>query len=237
MTVIKGHQKKLSARPRSGGRTAVNVALITETFDASQPLADARREKFCQFVTGGIKNGAPMSGTKAAVAAGYSEAGAGRQSVRLLNSGDIAARVTWLKTQAADKSILTRREALKMLTAQARRMVKADGTPASIVDFVEMKGGEAKVQDFGPDTPGAGAVTEVETRVAIEVGEAGPTPMKVTKVKTGSVVEVIQALAKLEGWNAAEKVKLEGDGKAAPIVRVEFVEATKADVQKVKGND
>lgn len=237
MKANKSQRTKNAARVRSSGRTALNVALVTETFDASQPLADPRRERFAQLVTGGIENGAAMSGTKAAIAAGYSKAGARKQAVRLLNAGDIAARVTWLKTQAADKSILTRREALKMLTAQVRRMVKGDGTPASIVDFVAMKDGEAKVQDFGPDTPGAGAVNEIETRVAIETGEAGPQPVKVTKVKTGSVVEVIQALAKLEGWNAAEKVKLEGDGKAAPIVRVEFVEATKADVQKVKGND
>lgn len=235
MTAASNKNTSSRARTKATGRKRFEGKRLPEGFDPAKPLRDPRREKFCQYMTKPVGK-KQRTQTASAVDAGYSKRSAAGTAVMLLNCPDVAARVEWLQTQSASAAVMSRTEALEILTAGARRMLKANNIPAAIADFVTMKNGEAEVQDFTGETPGAGAICEVETRVAIEVGDAGPQAVRVTKVKTASPVEYIDGLARLQGWNAAAKLELNSTGKA-PVIRVEFVEATKADAQKAKAAD
>lgn len=218
-----------------GGRKAKPIG------DPSQPLKDSRHEAFCQFQVLVSMDGSVLPATHAAVAAGYAPKSARSRATKLLTRPEIAARIEWLKGQAATAAVLTREAALRILTDLVHCHLHDDGRPVRLIDFADMKHNVVNM-DVVPDTPGARAVLEMETKTVVLPGE-DPKDVHTTKIKLGDPVTYIAEIAKLQGWYPGRRFEgtlTPGGGpgsKGGPVYRLEFVEANSEDVQQLKTPD
>lgn len=143
--------------------------------DPAKPLANRRREAFCQALV----SVPPPSQTKAYVMAGYSVKAAAQAAEKLLTFPHVLARVAWLREELYKRHGMTRAEMVAILAKQAR---------ASLGDYLDDAGRVdlAKVVAAG----GASVVD-----LTVTEGEHGAT----VKIKIASQREAIETMAKLMG--------------------------------------
>ena len=192
----------------------------------SQPLKNTRWEKFVQILVKGSEIG------PAYTAAGYSSKGKSANTAggRLLDNVDIQDRLNFLKEQAADECILTRREALRILSDRAR---------GSLSDFLDVTpGGEVRFRTDGDGTVDPAKVRclkKLKSRFEPTV-DAGGEPGLATIVETEvwDALAAIQEIAKLEGWYPNPKLDLENA--AGQVVQLVFADATQEDIDQLKAD-
>jgi len=142
--------------------------------DPSQPLANRRREAFCQALV----SVPPPSQAEAARRAGYSHRTADRIAHVMLSFVDVSSRVAWLREDFYKRQGMTRSEMIAILAKQAR---------ASLGDFLGADG----CVDLEKVRNGGQAVASLE-RVP---GEFGCT----VKFKIASQRDAIETIAKISG--------------------------------------
>lgn len=166
--------------------------------DGSQPLKVHRHEAFARQIVNGVSQ---FDAYRACYPRSrkWKDASVHTEAARLVPK--IAPRIDWLKKQAASAAVLTREEALKILTEQAR---------ASMADFATC-GKDGVTLDVGPEKLRSRAVKNMHSRTIYDQ-KTGDTAAIVTEVELYDARGAIETLAKLEGWNAAEKKSVEVEG-------------------------
>jgi phage terminase small subunit len=81
--------------------------------NGTKPLDNQRHERFAQHVANGA------SATQAYIDAGYSEGGATAHASRLVTNDNVAARINYLKAQAAKRAVITAEWVLERLRIEA----------------------------------------------------------------------------------------------------------------------
>ena len=169
---------------------------LEQPIDYSQPLYDARQERFCQCYFGLCK-----SGEEAAVEAGYSPKNARSQASVLQTKPNIQGRIQWLQTQAASARIMDSIEIKERLSEIAR---------ARLVDYA-CAGPDGDQINVGPESPNNAALSEITSVTKYDPGADGAvSPRVITKIKLHSPVEAIRELNKMQGNYAPEKRELTG---------------------------
>lgn len=149
------------------------------------PLKNSRRERFAQAVVRGLND------CQAYKAAGYKGKPA-RLAYIVANAKDVQARIAELNERASRKAVMTKQEALESLTRVAR---------ASQEFFVRF----GRVSPRGITIDAADLDRNPEMKAAVREFVINEHDGRVT-VKLHAFDEMIAKLAKLEGWEAPQKV-------------------------------
>lgn len=134
------------------------------------------------------------------------------RAYELLDNSEIAARLAELNQAAVTAAVMTRQEALEKLSALARTDLK------DLVEFGEYALGEDaegnpviqsswKIKDSALQDP-----VKLSAISELTAGRDG------IKIKTHSPLSAIQQLAKMQGWESAQKVDhTSSDGSMTPL--------------------
>lgn len=170
-----------SKEPSKGGLTIKQEKFLNHCWEHGSPI-DAYRFAF---------NAEKMSANAISVAAN-----------KLMHHPKIALRLTDLKAKSETKAVMTRTQALERLSLIAS---------TNLTDIVEFKTHEVETAD-GPVEQTIWRIKESE-----ELQEVAAVSIKsVTMTKLGPRIEMhdklsaIQQLAKLQGWESAQKFELTG---------------------------
>ena len=130
-------------------------------------------------------------GAQAAVAAGYSPKTARVQASILLTNPNVQAHLEKLRQEAKSKLIMGVVERQERLSELAR---------ARLVDLVDSDGLPA----FSPDTPGAGAISELTTRTGYDKEGNAVTTRKVKLHSPTQAIDLLNKMNKLYGDTPAQ---------------------------------
>jgi phage terminase small subunit len=131
--------------------------------------------------------------TQAAIRAGYSKRSAYSQGTRLLCNAEITDAIRQIQTEKRNAAIMEYDEACAILSSIARGRI-ADYF--SDDDRIETR----RIRETNP-----AAVQSVEHDMHIEGQNSEPTYVHTTKLKLHCPIKAIQTLAKMRGWEAAQK--------------------------------
>lgn len=139
-----------------------------------------------------------------------------RKAKDLIDNGKIAARLSALNEKAVSAAVMTRQEALERLSGFAR---------IDLVDLVEFGSHEVLTEDGETIIQSAwrikDSVAQDPAKMAA-IAELAATKDGI-KIKTHSPMQAIQQLAKMQGWEAAQKFDhTSSDGSIGPA-RIEIV--------------
>jgi hypothetical protein len=149
-----------------------------------------------------------MTQTQAYQAAGFSSTGKGveNNASRLVKKDRVASRLAWLQAKIAKSTIMTKQECAEMLT----RICKTKHS-----DFLTMSADGVWFHDIGPETLNQEALKKVKTRIQTEKNGGGDSEVIVEKqfdeIELESKVTAVQALSKLMGYDAPQKVDVTTD--------------------------
>jgi phage terminase small subunit len=130
---------------------------MSDSFDPSIPLPNAKHERFAQEWA---KN--PQNQSECARNAGYSEKSARFRACALATNANIKARRDWLATKAAEGFVMDRRQWLESLSRIAEKAEAAN-------DFAAAKGCLAEI---GKACPGFYAPVETDGKLEITIVQA-----------------------------------------------------------------
>ncbi len=146
-----------------------------------------------------------------------------RKAKELIDNGKIAARLAELNSKAVTDAVMTRQEALERLSRFAR---------TDLADLVEFGSYEMGEDETG--RPIIQAAWKIRDSVLQDpeklaaIAELAATKDGI-KIKTHSPLQAIQQLAKMQGWESAQKHELSGPGGTpipiAPMTKDEYKQA------------
>lgn len=158
-------------------------------------LKNNRHEKFAQEIFQG------KSATEACKRAGYAPKSAGADGHRLLKNANIQERVAELFKKTENAAIMSKQKLAEMFT----RMLKTLHS-----DFLTMSADGVWFHDIGEETLHQEALKKVKTRVMTIKGSGDTVYEKqFDEIELESKVNIGQALSKLMGYDANEKVEHE----------------------------
>lgn len=163
-------------------------------YDGSTPLTDSQHEAFAQAI---FEQGLNKNISDAYKAAGYkvnSTESASACGCRLLNNAKVSARIEWLKKQVASAKILTKIEALEILSERAK---------VKLSEFVTAGIDGANYIDFGPEKINDRGVKKIKSKTTY-TGDDNAAAL-LTELEICEPEKAIALIAKILGWEAAEK--------------------------------
>lgn len=190
-------------------------------------LKDDMHERFCQQAI------ISPSATEAYVRAnpGIARASAKTMASRLLSKVDVVRRITELLTEAADETIMSKREALRILTERGR---------ADLADYVSLGlDGVTPSFEFGKNMPNSKAIKKIKTRSEV-TGKDGDEIKQaiVTDIEVHDGDKAIMQLGKLLGWETPEELSVNVTGKLTVEELIDDAAgATRGLQRKPKGED
>lgn len=195
------------------------------TIDPSKPLKDPRWESYAQHRVKLDAEGKALTQSAAARLAGFKPGSSRQWASKLERKPAVAARIAWLKGQAAEGVVMSRREMLERLTIIAR---------GNVMDFMDRRAdGEIIFKKLDPKDPRTAAIEALKSR--IERGGEDEPDFVCSEMKLRDPLRAMEQLARAEGWEKGSKGMLLGaDG--AGGVRLLFVEATAEDVARYKAD-
>jgi len=193
----KPRQKRKQSRKRTYQRNsaAPKIAASVGTpskFNPAKVLENGTEERFCQECL------VQPNPTQAYISANpkVTYGSAGVMSTRLLKKVKVCQRIAFLLSKSADKTIMNKREAMRILTQRAR---------ADMADYAHCDAQGAKFVKFDTEVPNTKAVAEITTKTINRgSGESAETAI-FTKLKLQDGERAIDKLAKMLGWYTAQE--------------------------------
>ena len=112
-----------------------------------------------------------------------------RRSLEVFSRPQVQAYVDAAKKAATSKAVLTRQEALEILSDIARGKLADFFTEDGVIDLTAIAASGYSLEEF-----------------SVAVGKFGDT----TKIKVRNPIQAIERLSKMLGWDQAQKIELEG---------------------------
>lgn len=143
------------------------------------------------------------NGTQAAIRAGYSKRTARQQATRLLAHVHIRAEIDKLLEKLQNEAILTKQQALSILSKQAKGDLTDLMNEYGRLDKEKLLSAKGMLKEY------------IETIVEMPAGTDGKVRSRIIrKVKLADSRAAIETLAKMLGWNEAEEIDLKSDSLA-----------------------
>lgn len=135
-----------------------------------------------------------FNATKAAMRAGYSKKSSKQQGARLLTNAFISDEIRRIQTERRNAAIMEYDEACSILSSIARGRVSDYLGESDRIDI-------RRIRESNPS-----AVQSIQHEMRIDGPNDNPQYIHITKFKLHSPIQAIQTLAKMKGWEHAQKV-------------------------------
>lgn len=182
--------KKASSRKRNTAQKAIRTVGTEAKKPVSRggPLEISRHERFARECVRCV------NATQAARAVGVSEASASVQASRWLKNVKIVARIKELEKRATCRIILRKREALAILSEQAR---------ARLIDFLPYLNDLSYFLEIAPSLSGATAIKKIKLDYVVLKGADGVESIKtvIKDIEFHDPRAALQQLSTLLGWD------------------------------------
>ena len=199
-----------------------------EDYDGSTPLKNIKHELFVRAL---YQQGDKLNQAAAYIKAGYNvktEKIASAAATRMLNDVNIFKRLQWLQAQVATADILSREEALKILTQQSR---------VKVTDFMAVDIDGALFVKMDENMPHIDGLKKIRVQTIVDENGNEIKAIELRDIEIFDKIKAIERIAKMQGWDKPTEINVGGTSLAEVFRRTAEIGLTLPSKDKQKGGD
>lgn len=200
----KSKGKKPAKKQLKRANQPVSADELPEGFDKTDPLANTQHENFCRILTA---QGPSRNQAEAYISAGFNpkdKVVAGVNASQLLKKHpEVRARLQYMQQAAADDAILSRTDAMMILSQQAK---------GDVSDYMEMDEKGHVCVRFDQLMLNTKAIKKVKTKTVFDDEGNQAQVIVLQDLELHSSKGAIDSLSKMQGWNEPDKLDVHHTG-------------------------